>query len=68
MKPSREVLEEWGRAEKQCPKLKEYLASWKAYELSRLPIAEKRIEMAQGRCQVLEEVNELFNSSTPRRS
>ena len=63
IKPSPQVLKTLAYVTRTHPEFLEWLEDWQMRELKRLPSAVENVAVAQGRCQVLGELTQLFQQS-----
>lgn len=59
-RPDKETLEQLARAVKHYPKVLEWIRAWRQSELDRLPNALDRVAVAQGRCQILNDLDRVI--------
>ena len=64
IKPTDDVLKAFAHVAQNVPRVGVFLAEWETIELDRLPHAVGNVAVAQGRCQVLREVNNLLNTAS----
>lgn len=60
-KPDPEVIRAFAYTAQNVPLVKKFIVDWEASELKRLPDTLNHTEVAQGRCQVLGEIVDLFD-------
>ena len=63
IQPEEHVIKSFAHIAQNVPAVKEYINAWAEMELKRLPHATNNTAVAQGRCQVLEELKNLINGS-----
>jgi hypothetical protein len=78
LRPSPQVVRALAVMTRQYPEVLEFVADWRMHELETLPLALQNSAVAQGRCQVLNELYKLVkespdfaakpNGGTPRNS
>lgn len=61
--PSHENLVQLSKLKKELPRVLEYLQEWRTAELEKLPLILDRTAVAQGRCQVLDELCRLIETA-----
>lgn len=59
----KDVLEDAAKVAKHNVKLLDYLKSWRARELTDLPVRTENVAVHQGRCQVLGEIVNLLEEA-----
>ena len=62
-RPSEEVVHQIASMARQYPLFVEWLSEWRMHELEQIPYTTNNAAVAQGRCQVLSELNKLVISS-----
>jgi hypothetical protein len=62
-RPSPEVVKALAGAVSQFPEFARWIEAWYRQELEQLPSVGQNVVLAQGRCQVLKELNELVTKS-----
>jgi hypothetical protein len=63
MKPDEEVIRAFAFTAQSVPAMKHFFTEWATIELRRLPVALNNTGVAQGRCQVLGEITDLFEQA-----
>jgi hypothetical protein len=58
-----ELIHALANSIRQYPVILEWLGEWRTYELERLPSVGQNVALAQGRCQVLNELYKLAKES-----
>lgn len=63
IRPEPEVIHALSATVRQYPVILEWLQAWRQHELEQLPSVTQNMALAQGRCQVLNEVEKLLRSA-----
>jgi|TARA_R110000787_G_scaffold62810_1_gene141814 hypothetical protein len=61
--PDAQTIKALAHVAQNVPAVGGWLKKWSTTELKRLPIAVNNTAVAQGRCQVLEEISDLFEKA-----
>jgi len=63
IKPDEEVVRAIAASVRQYPVIQEWMTSWRNHELNNLPNSTHNTALAQGRCQVLNEIQRFFSDA-----
>lgn len=63
VRPPPEILQQWGTIARQHPAVVQWVSDWYRRELEQLPYVGGSTSLAQGRCQVLTEMNKLLQDA-----
>jgi len=63
IRPSLQVVKSLAIVERQHTDILEWLESWRKHELEQLPSVTQNVVLAQGRCQILNEIVKLIKES-----
>ena len=63
IKPDEQVIRALAHVAQNVPAVKEWLDTWCAHETKRLPQVITNTAVAQGRCQVLQEITDLLEKA-----
>jgi len=63
IRPDLEVVKSLAAVERQHTDIVKWLEAWRKHELEQLPNVTQNVALAQGRCQILNELVELIKKS-----
>jgi len=63
IRPDEQTVKALAHVAQNVPAVGKWLKQWSTTELKRLPAAVNHSAVAQGRCQVLEEISDLFEQA-----
>lgn len=63
LRPPPEIIQQWGTIARQHPAVVQWMSDWYRRELEQLPYVGSSTSLAQGRCQVLTEMNKLLQDA-----
>jgi len=61
--PDAETIKAFAHVAQNVPAVKKFISEWRNMEISRLPNTLNNTAVAQGRCQVLDELDKLISDS-----